>query len=312
MNVINENDSYLPLFEPEAAKEKDILRVHTPQHVNNVQKFCENGGGYLDLDTYASPESYNIAKLAAGGVITASKLILEGNKTSYSLVRPPGHHATANNAMGFCIFNNLAIGVEYLRKKHKIRKILIFDFDAHYGNGTAEIFYNDPDIMYISIHQDPYTIFPGKGFVYEMGGTDAEGANLNLPMPPGATTMDYIYILENVLGPIFKEFNADFFFFDVGFDAHQEDPLSRLQLDDYFFEWIAKKMTQLTDHRVLVLEGGYNLEAMSRANMKMINILNKEDKKDNWIEDMEILNIKEETRKLNNQIKNNFSPFFTF
>ena len=116
--------------------------------------------------------------------------------SAYSLARPPGHHATREKAMGFCLFNNVAVAIEHLKEFHGIKKFMIFDFDAHYGNGTAEIFINDPNVLYISIHQDPYTIFPGSGFIEEIGSGNGKGYNMNIPMPPGSTSQDYIYILE--------------------------------------------------------------------------------------------------------------------
>jgi acetoin utilization deacetylase AcuC-like enzyme len=305
-------DADTSFFRPKIANEDEILRVHSKKHLNHIKRFCEKGGGHLDIDTYATPESYEISRLAAGGVITASELVLNHYKSSYALVRPPGHHATAEKSMGFCIFNNLAIGLEHLREEHKISKFLIFDFDAHYGNGTAELFYDDPNVMYISIHQDPYTIFPGEGFIHEIGGQDALGTNLNLPMTPGSKTDDYLYILERVLEPVFNKFNADFYFFDVGFDAHEADPLSSILLDDYFYEWIALQMIQLTKRRVLVLEGGYNLEAMARANLKMVNVLKSGGIDQDNVNVREKLKVKEETKSLFTKIENNFSPFFTF
>ncbi|HEY0196754.1 MAG TPA: histone deacetylase, partial [Methanobacterium sp.] len=176
---------------PEMAGEEDLLRVHSTEHVEYIRKFCEKGGGNLDFDTAASPQSYDIAKLSAGGAIKAAELVLDGYDSAYSIGRPPGHHATRNRAMGFCIFNNLAITLEYLRKLKKIKRFLVFDFDVHYGNGTADIFYEDPDVFYISIHQEPRTLFPGKGYIEEIGNEEGEGTNLNIPLPSGSNAHDY-------------------------------------------------------------------------------------------------------------------------
>lgn len=301
----------IPIFEPYMAKEEDLERVHTSDHVERIRTFCERGGGYLDFDTYASPQSYEIAKLAAGGAIKASELVLNGFSSSYALVRPPGHHATRERAMGFCLFNNLAVALEYLRKVRKIKKFVIFDFDVHYGNGTAHIFYNDPDVLYISIHQDPHTIFPSEGFLEEIGEGAGEGFNLNIPLSPGSGTSDYIYILQRILRPVFKDFNADFYFFDVGFDAHRDDPLSRMLLDDDFYEWMAMEISKQPQPRVLTLEGGYHLEALKRCNLKMINILKEETLEHSQISP-EMSRVQEETKNLFKRIEDNFSPFFTF
>jgi acetoin utilization deacetylase AcuC-like enzyme len=301
----------IPFFEPYRAKEEDLEQVHTADHVEKIRTFCEHGGGYLDFDTYTSPQSYEIARLAAGGVIKASELALNGFSSAYALVRPPGHHATSERAMGFCLFNNLAVALEYLRKHRKIKKFVIFDFDVHYGNGTANIFYNDPDVFYISIHQDPHTIFPSEGFLDEMGEGPGKGFNLNIPLSPGSGTSDYIYILERILRPVFKDFNADFYFYDVGFDAHRDDPLSRMFLDDDFYEWIAMEILNHPGPRVLTLEGGYNLEALKRCNLKMINVLKEERLEYSQISPV-MSEVREETKNLFKSIEDNFSPFFTF
>jgi acetoin utilization deacetylase AcuC-like enzyme len=300
------------IYEPIPASEEDILRVHTVEHLMHLKSFTENGGGYLDFDTYASPQSYEIAKLAAGGAIKASELVLNQYNFAYSLARPPGHHATSDRAMGFCLINNLAVALEYLRSKYDLQKFIIFDFDAHYGNGTAEIFYHDPDVLYISIHQDPNTIFPGKGFIEEIGAGEGEGLNLNIPMPPGSRTSDYIYILKKILTPVFKQFKTDFCFLDVGFDGHMDDPLSSLQLDDNFYPWVACHLQKLTSKMALILEGGYSANAMARSNLKMIKELrDNSTNEENWQPQGELL-VKDETRMIFKKIQDEFTPFFTF
>lgn len=302
----------LNVHQPDPASEEDILRVHTSEYLKNLKTFTEQGGGYLDFDTYASPQSYEIAKLAAGGAIKASELTLEQYNFAYSMARPPGHHATSNSAMGFCLINNLAVAIKYMMKKYAIKKFLILDIDAHYGNGTAEIFYQDPHVLYISIHQDPRTIFPGKGFVEETGNGAGEGFNINIPMTPGSRTSDYIYVLEKILEPVCNEFRADFYYLDVGFDGHKEDPLSSLLLDDNFYPWIAGHMRKITPRMTLILEGGYTNNAMAQSNLKMIKVL-----MDNSITERKRQahgnhQIKDETKNIYKQITNTFSPFFTF
>lgn len=307
------------IFEPEMAGEDDLLRVHSPEHVAKIKAFCQQGGGYLDFDTMASSQTYQIAKLSAGGAIKAAKLVLEGEKSAYSIGRPPGHHATRDRAMGFCFFNNLAVVLKYLREVYNIKKFFIFDFDVHYGNGTAEIFYEDPQVLYISIHQDPRTIFPGSGFIEEIGRGEAEGRNLNIPLPPGSNTSDYIYILENILKPVAEKFKADFYLVDVGFDGHQDDPLSSINLNDDFYQWVAMEMMEITPSLALILEGGYDLPALYRCNQKLINGLNANiNFKDRNIKENKS-NLKQrnqkvhrETKDLLNEIKKIFSPFYEF
>ena len=323
LNFININDSYhkdrklegkIDVFEPEIALREDILRVHTESYLDYLKTFCSSGGGNLDLDTVVSEESYKIAKLAAGGAITASKLVLNGYNSAYSLARPPGHHATREKAMGFCLLNNLAVAIEHLKEFYGIKKFMIFDFDAHYGNGTAEIYLNDPNVLYISIHQDPSTIFPGSGFIEEIGNGNGKGYNMNIPMPPGSTSEDYIYILNELLEPVAHDFGAEFHFLEVGFDAHKDDPLSRLSLDDEFYPWIASKMMEITDKMVLILEGGYNLAALSRCNIKMINVLKNEVPNDDILISNQINDscISNDTKKISHNIQDIFSSFYAF
>lgn len=301
-----------PLITPEMASEDDLIRVHTPQHVENIRNFCQNGGGYWDFDTIASVQTYHIARLAVGGAIKASELVLNNGKSAYALVRPPGHHATRDRAMGFCFFNNLAIALEYLREVHKLKKFMIVDFDVHYGNGTAEIFYHDPQVLYISIHQDPGTIFPGIGFMEEMGKDEGEGYNINIPMPPGSTTADYIYILEKILKPAAENFVADFYMADAGFDGHKDDPLSSINLDDDFFQWIGAELMDIAGSLALFLEGGYNLDALAGCNLKLINGLNEY----KMIKESPLqpppLKVKKETKDIFMNIKEIFSPYYEF
>jgi len=295
-------------FSPQIATKEDILRIHSKEHVEYIKSFCEGGGGYVDYDTFASPETYEISKLAAGGAIKASELVLSKYESAYALVRPPGHHATENKSMGFCIFNNLAIALEYLRHKHKVKKFFIFDFDVHFGNGTSEIFYNDPNVLYISIHQNPKTLYPGKGFIEEIGSGDGEGCNINIPMAPGSTTDDYIHILDKILEPAASKFNADFYFMDVGFDGHVDDPLSSLALTDDFYEHITNEMMNISGSLTLILEGGYNLDVLSRCNVKMIDTLNNISHENYKHE----LKVSENTKNTFNKIKDIFSPFYEF
>ncbi|MGF7119577.1 histone deacetylase family protein [Methanobacterium oryzae] len=299
----------IDVISPEPATEDDLLRVHSPSHIEYIKKFCDSGGGYIDYDTFAAPESYEIAKLAAGGAIKAADFVLKNSENAYSIARPPGHHATREKSMGFCIFNNLAIALEYLRNTHKIKKFLIFDFDVHFGNGTSEIFYSDPDVLYISIHQNPRTLYPGKGFIEEIGTGKGEGYNLNIPMPERSTTDDYIYILEKILEPAASKFNADFYFLDVGFDGHVDDPLSSMALTDKYYEYIINKMKNIAGFMSLILEGGYNLDVLSRCNVKIINALNNIKNEDYYKNE---LNVSENTKDTFNKIKDVFSPFYGF
>lgn len=299
----------LDIVTPEAAKKEDLLRVHTEEHVEYIKNFCKRGGGYIDYDTFAAPKSYEIAKLAAGGAIDAAKIALLKGDYSYSIARPPGHHATIDKSMGFCIFNNLAIALERIRHEYNVKKFLIFDIDVHFGNGTSDIFYNDPNVLYISIHQNPHTLYPGRGFVEDIGIDEGQGYNINIPMSPGSSTDDYICMVEEILIPVASEFNADFCFLDVGFDGHVDDPLSSIDLTDEFYEYIAQRMKIISHSMALVLEGGYNLDVLSRCNIKMINTLNSIEIKDFYKEKLNVIETNQSTLK---KIKETFSPFYKF
>ncbi len=335
----------LNIVDPLSADLNQVLSVHNSEHVNFIKEFCENGGGYLDFDTYVTPQSYQTALLSAGGAIKASQLVLSGENRdnwAFSISRPPGHHATANKSMGFCIFNNAAITVEHLRKTYGLKRFCIFDFDVHYGNGTAEIFYNDPEILYISIHQDPHTIFPGKGFINEQGSAEGKGYNLNIPMPPGSNNTDYIWILKEILGPVIKEFNPQVVFADVGFDGHHDDPLSRIELTEDFYSWIGQYLIEKHPKLISLLEGGYDLEALANSSLNFIVAMDpclflSENQKSNIPdkfsqlqisnskakykfklkdeiekEYLDKLYISTEVRQVLSSIKDSFSPYFKF
>jgi len=312
MNCIDKEDSLrdLNIVYPFAASKNDILKVHSRSHVNFIKDLCRRGGGNIDFDTYATPDTYQVAKISAGGAINASKIVLKSDQSAYSIGRPPGHHSNSERSMGFCIFNNIAIAIEYLREVYNIKKFLVLDCDVHYGNGTADIFYQDPSVLYISIHQDPRTIFPGKGFVEEMGEGAGEGFNLCLPMPAYATTNDYIYILEKILKPVASQFKADFHFLDIGFDGHSNDPLSNTNLDDDFYPWITTHLNEIAQKTVLILEGGYDLETLGRCNVKVLNALNNHNENNDYHVDLP--SVSEETKSLFRTIKDKFSPFFEF
>lgn len=336
----------LKVLKPDYAQLNDILSVHSREHVNFIDEFCQSGGGNIDFDTYATTKTYQTSLLSAGGAICASKLVLEGKKWAFSISRPPGHHATSNKSMGFCIFNNVAIAVEYIRKNYGLQKFCIVDFDVHYGNGTAEIFYNDPNVFYISIHQDPRTIFPGKGFVEEYGSGKGQGYNLNIPLPPGSNNTDYIWILKEILDVVIPEFNPQVLFVEAGFDAHQKDPLSKIEVTEDFYSWIGQYLMDMHQSVISLLEGGYDLKSLASSSLKFIisldkNLISSQASSDNPDEKLypkesfslnkinqsqirykfkeeiekeylENFKVSGEVKKISTLIKNSFSPYFKF
>jgi len=264
---------------PEPCSDEDLLRVHTEEHVANIRSFSRAGGGPLDADTFAQANTYDIAKLAAGGVMLAGEVVANGEfSNSLALVRPPGHHATRDRAMGFCYFNNVAVMARYLQEKLELKKILILDWDAHAANGTMDIFYDDPSVLNISIHQDPVSFYPGTGFAEQIGEGDGTGYTVNVPMTHGAGDSDYVYVLEELVIPLAKSFQPEFIAISTGFDSHKDDFISGLQLTEQGYGFLTEMMVNLAGDvcggkLVVELEGGYNLEAISRSSYAMVNSL---------------------------------------
>jgi acetoin utilization deacetylase AcuC-like enzyme len=197
--------------------------------VKRVEAICKGGGGMLDLDTPLCRDTYDTALLAAGGVIKAvDEVMSESNnlKHIFALIRPPGHHAYPNRGMGFCIFNNVAIAAEHLKHEYGLERILIVDWDVHHGNGTQDVFFEDPSVLYLSTHQYPH--YPGTGWLDEVGRGEGRGFTVNVPLPIGTNDAGYLYVLNSILVPIAREFRPDFVLVSAGFDAHTTDPLASM------------------------------------------------------------------------------------
>jgi len=240
--------------------------THNSDYINFVEKsFPEKGLSFLDGDTIVSPGSKDATLDAVGSIITAIDGVQNKNfKNAFCAVRPPGHHAEKNKAMGFCIYNNVAVGANYLINKYKLKKVAIIDFDVHHGNGTQDIFYDNEKVLYISTHQYPY--YPGSGTNDEKG---KHNNILNIPLPAGTTSEEYLNAYEFVLKKI-KEFKPEFILLSAGFDAHKDDPLAQLQLESKDFYSITKRTLELSkqycDGKVVsILEGGYDLLALQES-----------------------------------------------
>ena len=247
--------------------DRSLLEItHNSDYINFVEKsFPEKGLSFLDGDTIVSPGSKDAISDAVGSIITAIDGVQNKDfKNAFCAVRPPGHHAEKNKAMGFCIYNNVAVGANYLINKYKLKKIAIIDFDVHHGNGTQDIFYDNEKVLYISTHQYPY--YPGSGTNDEKG---KHNNILNIPLPAGTTSEDYLNAYEFVLKKI-KEFKPEFILLSAGFDAHKDDPLAQLQLESKDFYNITKRTLELSkqycDGKVVsILEGGYDLLALQES-----------------------------------------------
>ncbi|MDB9699048.1 histone deacetylase family protein [Candidatus Pelagibacter sp.] len=247
--------------------DRSLLEItHNSDYINFVEKsFPEKGLSFLDGDTIVSPGSKDATSDAVGSIITAIDGVQNKDfKNAFCAVRPPGHHAEKNKAMGFCIYNNVAVGANYLINRYKLKKIAIIDFDVHHGNGTQDIFYDNEKVLYISTHQYPY--YPGSGTNDEKG---KHNNILNIPLPAGTTSEEYLNAYEFVLKKI-KEFKPEFILLSAGFDAHKDDPLAQLQLESKDFYNITKRTLELSkqycDGKVVsILEGGYDLLALQES-----------------------------------------------
>ena len=247
--------------------DRSLLEItHNSDYINFVEKsFPEKGLSFLDGDTIVSPGSKDATSDAVGSIITAIDGVQNKDfKNAFCAVRPPGHHAEKNKAMGFCIYNNVAVGANYLINKYKLNKVAIIDFDVHHGNGTQDIFYDSEKVLYISTHQYPY--YPGSGTNDEKG---KHNNILNIPLPAGTTSEEYLNAYEFVLKKI-REFKPEFILLSAGFDAHKDDPLAQLQLESKDFYNITKRTLELSkqycDGKVVsILEGGYDLLALQES-----------------------------------------------
>ena len=252
------------------ASEDQIASVHTPRLVKFVREACKRGIEVLDEgDTHVSAESHDVALLAAGGLLAAVDAVMSGILVNvFCAVRPPGHHARIDASMGFCLFNNVAIAARYAQSKYGVEKIAIMDWDVHHGNGTQEIFYEDPSVLYISTHQAPF--FPGTGSRAERGAGKGEGFTLNVPMRAGSTEKEYLDAFQREILPALRFFRPDLVFISAGFDAHKDDPLAHIKLTEESFARMTRLVMEVADayshgRIVSALEGGYNLESLSRS-----------------------------------------------
>ncbi|MCD1294695.1 histone deacetylase [Methanocella sp. CWC-04] len=254
-NILND---IIDFINPHSASEEEIMLVHDPDYVKYIIDFKE---GMLDIDTIMSPGSLNAALKAAGAAIDGVREAKRGRKLSYGLVRPPGHHAMPDRAMGFCIFNNVAIGTAYALSSG-YKRVLIVDWDVHHGNGTENMFYDNPDVLYFSVHQYPF--YPGTGHYSDVGAGDGEGFNVNVPFSPGSTDADYASAFDRLLIPVSKEFKPDLIMVSAGYDTHYDDPLGSMKMTEAGFHMMASKVKEISDMFnagiVAMLEGGYSLK----------------------------------------------------
>lgn len=265
---------------PVAAKPVEyslLSRIHTPRHIASVRALAERGGGYILPDTYVARRSYDVALAAAGGTVEVVRAVLEGRAGSgIALVRPPGHHATPDLAKGFCLFNNIALGAQCALDDFGVSRVLVIDWDVHHGNGTQDIFYESPHVLYFSTHE--YPLFPGTGHWQESGEADGKGFTVNVPLPSGAGDQAFASIYADLLAPLARRFRPELILVSAGYDAHWKDPLASLQMSLAGFWRMAQEVRDLAGELcegrlVAVLEGGYNLEVLACGVADLCRIL---------------------------------------
>jgi acetoin utilization deacetylase AcuC-like enzyme len=262
---------------PRVASVEEVALAHSRSHISRVQSYSTKGGGWLDGDTYASPASYEVSLYAVGGALQGVDAVMTDKANhAFALVRPPGHHATSDEAMGFCLFNNIAVAAEYAKRNYKLERILIADFDVHHGNGTQEIFYSDPKVLYFSTHQYPW--YPGSGSIYEDGAGEGKGFTVNVPLPAYCGDSELLRAYKEILVPVAKRFQPQLMLVSAGYDPHWADQLSLMQITVAGFAGIVSIIKELADglcqgKLLLSLEGGYHLEALSHSIKATLEIL---------------------------------------
>lgn len=247
---------------PSAATPDDLALVHSHRHIDRVKRVAAAGGGYLTLDTVVSAASYDVALMAAGGAMGAVDAVLNGEaQRACALVRPPGHHATAGEGMGFCLFNNVAVAARHCITHHGLSRIMIIDWDLHHGNGTESIFYDSSEVLFISLHEAP--AYPGTGWLSDTGEGEGEGYTVNIPVPAYSGESTYLSAFETIIAPITRAYRPQLMLVSCGLDAHFLDPIGHLSLSSSGYgrltEWVCALAEELCGGRVVfVLEGGYD------------------------------------------------------
>ena len=254
------------LVAPKAAARADVERIHGAEHVRLVKSTSTVNHYALDGDTITCRDSFGVSLLAVGGFLTLlDMLAAKESSNGFALVRPPGHHALRHHAMGFCLFNTMAIGAEYLKHNYGAKKILIMDWDVHHGNGTQDAFYQDPTVLFISTHQYPY--YPGSGALNECGAGAGEGYTINIPLPAGCADAEYLQVFQDIVVPAAEKFQPQWILVSAGFDPHRRDPLGGMNVTEEGFGAMARILLSLAnkfaDARIaFLLEGGYDLAGL--------------------------------------------------
>jgi acetoin utilization deacetylase AcuC-like enzyme len=262
------------VVEPREATDEDLLRVHGAAHVEGL-KAARGRAGMVDADTYLSPDSEEVARLAAGAVLSAVDHVLDGTgRRAVALVRPPGHHAEANRGMGFCLYNNIAVGAAWARARG-LSRVAIVDYDVHHGNGTQWMFYDDPTVLFVSSHQYPF--YPGTGAAGETGKDAGIGYTVNFPLEAGATDADFDLVYSTAVVPLLQQFRPELLLVSAGFDAHERDPLGQMRMTTDGFGVLSTRLLRAADECcngrvVFVSEGGYDTQALAECCQRVLSL----------------------------------------
>ena len=255
---------------PRLATRQELEMVHLPSYIDLIASTADQPPRRLDPDTVASPKSYEAACLAVGGVLEAIEAVLQGKiDNAFALVRPPGHHAETNRAMGFCIFNNIAVGAKYVMKIHGMERILVIDWDVHHGNGTQNTFYEDPEVLYFSTHRYGF-FYPGTGAPAEVGSGKGEGFTVNVPMSPGSGDAEYGNVFLHILKPIALSYEPQLILISAGFDTYSRDPLGGMGMTERGYARLTNIIMDVAERTcggkiVITLEGGYDLDGLATS-----------------------------------------------
>jgi acetoin utilization deacetylase AcuC-like enzyme len=267
----------LQLVAPREASVEEIALCHDSAYIASVERTSHLDRYDFDHDTHASRDTYRTAILAAGGVLTAVEAVVSGAaENAFAMVRPPGHHAMRDRAMGFCFFNNVAIATEWLIREKALKRVMIIDWDVHHGNGTQDTFYDRADVLYISTHQFPH--YPGTGSFHEIGEGAGLGFNINVPMPAEFGDAEYLRVFDDLIIPIGREFKPEFIMVSAGFDCHFRDPLASMAVSEFGFQQMMRRIMRLANECcdgkvVAALEGGYDLQALASSGQVVIEEL---------------------------------------
>jgi acetoin utilization deacetylase AcuC-like enzyme len=274
------NRANLKRYLPREATPAEIELCHSRAYIGEVERTARLEHFDFDPDTHTSAATWETARLAVGGVLTAVEAVADGDvENAFAIVRPPGHHARPDQAMGFCFFNNVAVAAQWLATHHGIKRILILDWDVHHGNGTQEMFYASPEVLYMSLHQYPF--YPGTGWFDEVGVGRGTGFTINAPIPATFGDPEYLQIFDAVLLPIARQFAPDFVLISAGFDCHFRDPLGGMRVTENGFTAMTRRLHRLAAETcngklVAVLEGGYDLEGLAAGGRSVIEELGRD------------------------------------